>query len=158
MHIPSHTLKCSNTQISASESLLFPDPFLRNDKNLLVVVTLTGNSILIIFMQKNICIHINMFVCMYRYLYKQIWDIYVHIAIKRGTLQLLSINPRPRTELYRLGKIRWWRQVPPDLASRQVVAGREQGSVYYQPKQGTIIREISQYYSTFALFDPRNTK
>ena len=31
----------------------------------------------------------------------------------------------------------------------------EQGSLYYQPQQCTIIREILQIHHTFALFDPR---
>ena len=67
MHIPSHTLKCSNTQISASESFLFPDPCLRNDKNLLVVVTVTGNSINM-YTLRYFCMHIyNIDICINKY-------------------------------------------------------------------------------------------
>ena len=134
MHIPSHTLKCSNTQISASESFLFPDPCLRNDKNLLVVVTVTGNSINM-YTLRYYCMHIyNIDICINKYDIDIWWYIHVRIAITRGTLQLLSINPRPtnwvlparRDPLVASGSAR--------SCLGQVFAGREQGLVYYQPK------------------------
>ena len=46
-----------------------------------------------------------------------------------------------------------WSWKVPSLMDLQCGTTKKQGSLYYQPKQCTIIREIPQNHHTFALFD-----